>query len=69
MYTSGKREKRKNIQTQTQCNYSIVYINMYLTATCKQMIKWVVNFAYNVFKKIFFHLRIHEITNHVKVNN
>lgn len=54
MYTSGKREKRKNIQTQTHCTYSTVYINMYLTATCKQMIKCVVNFGYNVFKKIFF---------------
>lgn len=54
MYTSGKREKRKNIQTQTHCTYSTVYIDMYLTATCKQMIKCVVNFGYNVFKKIFF---------------
>lgn len=54
MYTSGKREKRKNIQTETQCTYSTVYINMYLTATCKQIIKWVVNFGYYVFKKIFF---------------
>lgn len=54
MYTSGKREKRKNIQTQTHCTYSTVYINMYLTATCKQMIKCVVNFGYNIFKKNIF---------------